>query len=52
MPTDSTEDARRTEAALRALNDGVGVPADEVEAWVQSWDTDQEIPPPRPRKLF
>jgi hypothetical protein len=29
----------------------MGVPWDEVKAWLQSWGTEKKIPPPRPRKL-
>jgi len=28
-----------------------GVPWDEVKAWMQSWGTPQELPPPKSRKL-
>jgi predicted transcriptional regulator len=30
---------------------GMGVPADEVAAWLASLGTDNELPRPRPRKL-
>ena len=42
------EDARRLAASERA---GEGVPWDEVKAWMQSWGTQEELPPPKPRKL-
>lgn len=29
----------------------MGVPWDGVKAWMQSWGTAQELPPPTPRKL-
>jgi predicted transcriptional regulator len=42
------EDARRLAAFERT---GEGVPWDEVKAWLQSWGTPGELPPPKPRKL-
>lgn len=36
---------------LRDLEEGVGVPLDEVEAWVESWDTPGELPMPQPRAI-
>jgi predicted transcriptional regulator len=39
----------------RALSDfrqtGIGVPGEEVTAWIQSWGTSGELPTPKPRKL-
>ncbi len=42
------EDARRLAEFER---NGLGVPWDEVKAWMQSWGTPNELPPPKPRKL-
>jgi hypothetical protein len=42
------EDARRLADFERT---GEGVPWDEVRAWMRSWGTPDELPPPRPRKL-
>jgi predicted transcriptional regulator len=42
------EDARRLAAAVRS---GEGVPWDEISAWMHSWGTQEELPPPKPRKL-
>jgi predicted transcriptional regulator len=42
------EDARRLADYTRA---GEGVPWDEVKAWIHSWGTPGELPPPKPRKL-
>ncbi len=42
------EDARRLAEFQR---DGEGVPWDEVSAWMKSWGTANELPPPKPRKL-
>jgi predicted transcriptional regulator len=37
---------------LRAFEqNGEGVPLDDVKAWVRSWGTQNELPPPGPRKL-
>lgn len=30
---------------------GIAVPWQEVEAWMKSWGTEKELPPPKPRKL-
>jgi hypothetical protein len=42
------EDSRRLASFMRARE---GVPWNEVEAWIKSWGTVQELPAPRPRKL-
>lgn len=42
------EDARRL-AAFKET--GEAVPWSEVSAWLKSWGTKDELPPPRPRKL-
>lgn len=42
------EDARRYEEFERT---GVGVPWEEVEAWVKSWGSPNELPRPKSRKL-
>ena len=42
------EDAARL-AAFESTREGV--PWDEVEAWMQSWGTPNELPPPKPRRL-
>ena len=39
-------------SAAEHARDGVGVPLSEVIAWVESWDSDEELPEPKPRKLF
>ena len=51
-----TSDSSRTEK-LRAIRearesiekDGT-IPFEEIEAWVNSWGTPNELPPPQPRK--
>jgi predicted transcriptional regulator len=45
---DIAEDRRRLDA-FRAS--GEGVPLDDVKAWVASWDSADEHPPPSPRKI-
>jgi predicted transcriptional regulator len=45
---DIEEDIRRLEAFDR---DQLGVPLDDVKAWVRSWGTAEELPPPIPRKI-
>jgi predicted transcriptional regulator len=45
---DTEEDLRR----LRAFEqNGEGIPLDDVKAWVRSWGTQDELPPPTSRKL-
>jgi hypothetical protein len=45
---DIVEDRRRYEEFKRT---GLAVPLDEVKAWVASWDTADELPRPKPRKM-
>jgi predicted transcriptional regulator len=45
---DIEEDLRRLEEFNRTQE---GVPLEEVKAWVRSWGTANELPPPTPRKL-
>jgi predicted transcriptional regulator len=45
---DIEEDLRRLEEFERT---GVGVPGDKVIAWIDSWGTPNELPPPQPRKI-
>jgi len=42
------EDARRLAEFERTRE---AVPWDEVKAWIESWGTPNELPPPKPRKL-
>jgi hypothetical protein len=42
------EDARRLAEYERT---GKGVPWEEVRAWMRSWGSQNELPPPKPRKL-
>jgi hypothetical protein len=42
------EDARRLADFQR---DREGVPWHEIKAWMKSWGTPNELPPPKPRKL-
>ena len=47
-PTVLAEDARRLAAFKRTRK---GVPWDEVEAWMKSWGTPDELPTPKLRNL-
>ena len=47
-PESLEEDARRLAEFDRTR---MGVPWDEVKAWLQSWGTPNELPAPKPRKL-
>lgn len=38
--------------AMREAREGIGIPLEEVVAWVESWDTDNELPEPVARKLY
>jgi hypothetical protein len=43
--------ARDAERLAEFQRTRAGVPWDEVKAWMQSWGTPQELPPPKSRKL-
>jgi predicted transcriptional regulator len=45
---DIEEDLRRLEEFDRT---GLAVPGDDVDAWIDSWGTANELPPTKPRKL-
>ena len=47
-PEALAEDARRLAEYERTRE---GVPWAEVKAWMQTWGTPNELPPPKPRKL-
>lgn len=46
---DIAEDIRRLEEFERT---GEAISGEEFMAWVESWDTDNELPPPKPRKII
>jgi predicted transcriptional regulator len=46
---DVAEDLRRLDDFLAT---GEAIPSDEIKAWVASWDTPDELPPPAPRKII
>jgi hypothetical protein len=48
-PRALAEDALASEESQRTR---MGVPWEEVDAWMRSWRTPAELPPPKPRKLF
>ncbi len=43
-------EARALKEAERSFEEEGGIPIEEVETWVDSWDTANELPPPEPRK--
>jgi len=45
---DVEEDLRRLREFERTRE---GIPFEEVNAWMQSWGTPDELPPPKPRKV-
>ncbi|MGY4308222.1 putative transcriptional regulator [Bradyrhizobium sp. USDA 4369] len=45
---DVAEDRRRLDAFKQTR---LGVPLDDAKAWVASWGSADELPPPAPRKL-
>lgn len=51
-PLPMSEDDAKTERALEHARQGIGIPLEEIEAWVESWDTEDELPRPQARKLF
>lgn len=61
LPTGSTEtdaqyrerlawEAERIAKALASVEREGTIPFEEVEAWVESWGTPNELPTPKPRK--
>ncbi len=36
--------------AMAQVRAGAAIPAEDVEAWVESWDTPNELPKPVPRR--
>ena len=50
-PDETVEQARRDALGMAQFRAGLGVPHGEVVAWVRSWDTDQELPRPKPRRI-
>jgi len=43
-------EAQAIEEALRSSEDEGTIPFEEIVAWVDSWDTQSELPPPEPKK--
>jgi predicted transcriptional regulator len=48
MDPDIEEDLCRWREFART---GEAVPSEDVKAWVESWGTPNELPPPTPRKV-
>jgi predicted transcriptional regulator len=49
-PDVSPDKAALVRVALDQVKAGQTIPAEEVEAWIESWDTADELPKPKPRK--
>ena len=48
---DQARQVREIELGLAEARSGKpGIPHEEVAAWVRSWDTDHELPRPKPKK--
>lgn len=45
------DDVALTEEALAELDSGLGIPLADIKAWVGSWGTDEELPPPEARRF-
>jgi hypothetical protein len=43
-------EAQAIEEALRSSEEDGTIPFKEIMAWVASWDTQSELPPPEPKK--
>ena len=41
---------RAVQEAIDSLEQEGGIPLEEIEAWIESWGTPGELPPPQPRK--
>lgn len=39
---------KRWGEALKLVSNGETIPADKVHAWLESWGSDEELPPPKP----
>lgn len=49
-PDVSPDKAALVRVALDQVKAGQTIPAEEVEAWIESWDTADELPKPKPGK--
>jgi predicted transcriptional regulator len=43
-------EAQAIKEALQSIEEEGTIPFEEIVAWVKSWDTQDELPPPEPRK--
>jgi hypothetical protein len=51
LSKEELEERREAIRIARAqLDAGLEIPFEDIEAWVASWDTDNELPPPQPRR--
>lgn len=52
MAADGRDVDEASRGAAQHARDGIGVPLRDVVAWVESWDSGEELPEPEPRKLY
>jgi predicted transcriptional regulator len=48
-PSDAAARTAAVEEALAQVRAGETIPAEDVEAWIDSWDTKNELPTPTPK---
>ncbi len=52
MPPMTAEERRKAiDEAMKSYETGYGIPAEEVEAWLDSLGTPNELPKPKPRRV-
>jgi predicted transcriptional regulator len=51
VPQAGTPAADADAEAAAETDAGIGIPIDEIEQWVESWDTPAELPIPMARKI-
>ena len=51
MPPLTPEERRKAiDEAMKSYKEGWYIPEEEVDAWIDSWDTPDELPKPKPRR--
>jgi len=50
-PEYAVERARQDAPGIAQFRSGLGVPHAEVVEWVRSWDTERELPRPKPHEI-
>ena len=48
MLRDRAEKRAAIHTAIVEADDGAFISQDAMDAWISSWDTDSELPPPKP----